>query len=252
MANFNTHLIGASLVSGAATTAATAIELTPIEQAPVLFGLGMAGGLMPDLDADNSTPAWLACNLLGLIGAFLAVSYALGHVRFSIVELFLLGFAVFLLIRFGIFGLFLRLTEHRGVFHSLLAACCFTLAATDLSYHLAGFPALLAWLHGLFLGTGYLTHLALDELFSVDLRGSRLKRSFGTALKPIAFKHLTASLVMGLVTLGLANMLPDPTSLVNRLRDKRLLTTLQAHLWPQGRWFAKLWPQHLKSPSIER
>ncbi len=252
MANFKTHLIGATLVSGAAVTAAVAIELTTLDQAPILFGLGIAGGLIPDIDADNSTPVRLAFSLLGLIGAFLAVFYALGHVRFSIVELFLLGLAAFLLIRFGIFEMFLRLTEHRGVFHSLLAACCFTLAATNLSYHLAGFPAPLAWLHGLFLGTGYLTHLALDELCGVDLHGSRLKRSFGTALKPIDFKHLKSSLLMGLLTLGLATALPDPTSLANLLSEKHLVAPLQARLWPKGRWFAELWPERLKSLSIER
>lgn len=252
MANFKIHLIGATLVSGAAVTAAVAIKLTTVDQAPLLFGLGMAGGLMPDIDADDSTPLRLAFNLLGLIGAFLSVFYALGQVRFSIVELFLLGLAAFLLIRFGILELFLRLTKHRGVFHSLLAACCFTLAATNLSYHLAGFPAPLAWLHGLFLGAGYLTHLTLDELFSVDLHGSRLKRSFGTALKPIDFKHLNSSFLMGLLTLALAITLPDPAPLVNLLSEKNLFTPLQARLWPKGRWFAELWPKRLQSLSIER
>ena len=30
---------------------------------------------------------------------------------------------------------------------------------------------------------GFLSHLLLDEMFSVDLRGTRIKRSFGTAMK---------------------------------------------------------------------
>ncbi|GAB6067901.1 metal-dependent hydrolase [Methylothermus subterraneus] len=249
MANFKTHLIGATLVSGAATTAALSVGLTPFSQTPFLFGLGVAGGLMPDLDADNSTPIRLAFTALGLIGAFGAVFYALGRGQFSIAELFLLGLGAFLAIRFGILELFLRLTEHRGVFHSLLAVLCFTLATASASYHLAGSNSTLAWLHGLLLGLGYLTHLILDELFSVDLKGRTLKRSFGTALKPIDFKNLKASLLMGLVTVGLAATLPEPALLAKPAHARHLYAAFKARLWPQGSWFAGLWP---KVPSIDR
>ncbi|MCX8048779.1 MAG: metal-dependent hydrolase [Methylohalobius sp.] len=243
MANFKTHLIGAALVSGAAATAAVALSLVPSAQAPLLLGLGMAGGLLPDVDADNSTPLRLAFSLLGLAAALWAVFYALGQLRLSIAELFLLGLAAFLLIRFCVLELFLHLTEHRGVFHSLLAVVCFTLATASGSYHLAHSPASLAWLHGLFVGIGYFTHLVLDELFSVDLTGRGLKRSFGTALKPIDFKNLRASVVMGLVTLALATSLPDPAFLVKRAQDVRLLASFKARLWPKGRWFAEIWPR---------
>lgn len=249
MANFKTHLIGAALVSGAAAITAVTLKLTAIEQAPILFGLGMAGGLMPDLDADNSTPVRLAFSLLGLIGGFSAVFYALEHVRFSIVELFLLGLAAFLLIRFGLCELFLRLTEHRGIFHSLLAAVCFALATASASWHLAGSPPMLAWLHGVCLGIGYLTHLVLDELFSFDLTGRRLKRSFGTALKPIDFKNLKSSLAMGLLTLGLATTLPDPGLLAQRAHSQHLYASFKTRLWPQGQWFAELWPKRLSLSS---
>ena len=36
---------------------------------------------------------------------------------------------------------------------------------------------------GLFVSVGYVIHLVLDEIYSVDLTGARVKRSFGTALK---------------------------------------------------------------------
>jgi hypothetical protein len=35
-------------------------------------------------------------------------------------------------------------------------------------------------------GIGYLTHLVLDEFYSVDLFNRKIKRSFGTALKPFS------------------------------------------------------------------
>ncbi len=249
MANFKTHLAGAALVSAAAATSAVALKMTAVDQAPVLFGLGMIGGLLPDVDAENSTPVRLVFNALGLVSAFWAVEYAVGQLS-SIAELFLLGICAFLAVRYLFLALFLHLTEHRGVFHSLLAVLAFSLATVSASRHLIGSPPTLAWLHGLCLGTGYLTHLVLDELFSVDLSGRRIKRSFGTALKPIAFKNLKASLALGLLTLALAATLLDPQLL--KRSQAHFYTSLKAHLLPKGEWFAKVWPKKRFFPLIER
>jgi hypothetical protein len=240
MANFKTHLAGAALVSGAAATAAVAMEMIAVNQAPILFGLGMIGGVLPDVDAENSTPLRLVFNALGLVSAFWAVEYG-SQLHFSIAELFLLGICAFSLVRYLLLALFLRLTEHRGVFHSLLAALAFSLATVSASHRLIGSPPTLAWLHGLCLGIGYLTHLVLDELFSVDLVGRRIKRSFGTALKPIAFNNLKTSLALGLLTLALATTLPDLQPL--KRTPAHFYTSLKAHLLPKGDWFANIWPK---------
>ncbi len=239
MANFKTHLNVAVLVSGVTATTVASIGLVEVHQTPVLFALGVLGGLLPDIDADNSTPVRLAFGLLGLIGAFTAVFYALAHYRLSIGELCLLAGGAFALVRYVIFELFLRLTEHRGVFHSLLAVVFFTCLTTSLSYHLTAASPTLAWLHGLAVALGYATHLVLDELFSVDLLGGRLKRSFGTALKPFG-SDLKATLVMGLLTALLGTTLPNPEILSQLLSRERLVEPVRQKLWPaQGRWFAQ-------------
>ncbi|BCX81458.1 hypothetical protein MIT9_P1036 [Methylomarinovum caldicuralii] len=239
MANFKTHLSLATVIAGAAATTVTSTGLAPVSQAPALFALGVLGGLLPDIDADNSTPVRLVFTLLGLAAAFAAVFYTLGHYRFSISELCVLAAAVFAAVRYLIFELFLRLTEHRGVFHSLLAVVFFTLLTTSLSYHFTTASPHLAWLQGLFVGMGYCVHLTLDELFSVDLRGGRLKRSFGTALKPFG-RDLKATLAMGVLTVALANTLPNPQVLTNLLSRETLIEPIQEKLWPaQGRWFAQ-------------
>ncbi|HEB77778.1 MAG TPA: metal-dependent hydrolase [Methylothermaceae bacterium] len=246
MANFKVHLSGAVLASGAATTALLAIDLASQAQAPALFGLGVVGGLLPDIDADNSMPVRLVFSLLGLLGAFAAIFYALGHYRFSIGELVVLGISAFAVLRFLVFELFLRLTEHRGVFHSLLAVVFFGCLTTSLSYNLAQSPPWLAWLHGLLLGGGYLVHLTLDELSGVDLLGGRLKRSFGTALKPFG-RDLKATLLMGALLIGMSPTLPETAVLVQLVSEKRLLKPLQARLWPpEGRWFAQFWHHRLR------
>ncbi len=243
MATFKTHLGVAMLASGMATTTFTNIGLATVDQAPLLFALGVAGGLLPDIDADNSIPVRLAFSLLGLIGAFGAVLYVMARYHFSISELTLLVTGTFLAIRYVLFELFLRLTEHRGIFHSLLAAVFFLCLGTSLSYNLGGTPARLAWLHGLFVGMGYVVHLTLDELFSVDLLGGRLKRSFGTALKVFS-RDLKATPTLGFLTLGLAVTLPDPHVLERLLSRHTLIRPVQTHLWPPpGQWFAPWRPK---------
>ncbi len=246
MANFKTHLSIATLTSGAAATAAATIGLVETRHTPVLFALGVLGGLLPDIDADNSTPVRLVFSLLGLLGAFAAVFYALGHYRFSIGELVVLGIGAFAVLRLLVFELFLRLTEHRGVFHSLLAVVFFGCLTASLSYNLALSPPGLAWLHGLLLGGGYLVHLILDEVFSVDLLGGRLKRSFGTALKPFG-RDLKATVLMGALLLGISPTLPETAVLARLVSEERLIAPLQARLWPpEGRWFAPFWRHRLR------
>ncbi len=75
--------------------------------------------------------------------------------------------------------IFKSLTVHRGIFHSVPAvgiyAAGFFLAAFRYSFEgrlLIAASALAA----------ALSHLLLDELYSVDLMGARVKKSFGTAL----------------------------------------------------------------------
>ena len=81
------------------------------------------------------------------------------------------------------------------------ALCALVTAA--FSFQLLGQPAWLAWCHAGAVLLGFFIHLGLDELFSVDLEGARLKRSFGTALKlgggrPIS----TLLMLMALVLVG--------------------------------------------------
>ena len=93
----------------------------------------------------------------------------------------LAGAMLYLFIRFGLAALLRKYTVHRGMFHSLPAAIIFGEVAfllasgsVELRIYKAGGVAL-----------GYLIHLLLDELYSIEWsRGRlRLKKSFGTAMK---------------------------------------------------------------------
>jgi 4-amino-4-deoxy-L-arabinose transferase-like glycosyltransferase len=65
-----------------------------------------------------------------------------------------------------------------------------------LSFHFFNKPPFVSWLIAFFVFLGFVLHLVLDELYSVDFMGYRLKRSFGTALKLFDFKERLSSAVI--------------------------------------------------------
>jgi hypothetical protein len=202
MASFTTHLYGGAFVSSAAALSLYSAGLASPEQTQTWFFLGVAGGLLPDIDSDSSAPVRGFFTLLGVVLAFV-VSFALVG-RFPIVELALIWGVTFLFVRYGLFEVFTRTTVHRGVWHSWLAAGFSGLATTDAAHHLLGLSPWESWVGGMFVVLGYLTHLCLDELASVDLLGNRVKRSLGTAFKPFSMATPWGSMLMlaGAVALG--------------------------------------------------
>jgi membrane-bound metal-dependent hydrolase YbcI (DUF457 family) len=94
----------------------------------------------------------------------------------------LAAMVIYVVIRFLVVECFQRFTVHRGMWHSLpAAASCGTLA-----YLLMPSAAESARVYkSSAVVLGFLVHLVLDELWSLDFRRGRfrLKKSFGTALK---------------------------------------------------------------------
>ncbi|MFD2113705.1 metal-dependent hydrolase [Thiorhodococcus fuscus] len=215
MANFQTHLNVGILASAGATLGLHVAGLVPGSDTLALFALGVIGSLLPDIDSDTSKPV---NGLFSVLGAGLAFAMTLPLTdRFLPLELTLIWVGVFLCVRYGFFEIFTRFTVHRGVWHSWLGIAATSLAATNIAYWMWGQPPESAWTAGLMVGIGYFTHLCLDELFSVDLFNSRLKRSFGTALKPFSFDDRWSSLSMLAVCVALAWVAPDAHSWMDRL-----------------------------------
>jgi len=207
MASFTSHLYGGAAVSSAAAISVYSLGWAGSEQTQMLFFVGVAGSLLPDIDSHRSKPIRIVFSLLGTLIAFL-VSFALVE-RFPVGELALIWAGAFLLVRYGLLEMFARLTVHRGIWHSWLGAAFAGLSATNLSYYLAGSTAFESWLGGLFMFLGYLTHLCLDEIASVDLLGNRVKRSFGTALKVFSISSPRSSL--GMLAAVIMLFLPSPS-----------------------------------------
>jgi hypothetical protein len=94
-----------------------------------------------------------------------------------------------------------------------------------------------AWLCGTFVFLGFLTHLTLDELYSVDLRGVRVKRSFGSALSFGSFHAPLETGLLYLLTGALFYLAPPISSFLAFICDSRLHQLLIERLLPAGEWF---------------
>jgi membrane-bound metal-dependent hydrolase YbcI (DUF457 family) len=92
----------------------------------------------------------------------------------------LAGALVYLAIRFGLAWFLKNYTVHRGMFHSIPAVAIVAI----IGYLVTGCAQMTTrYFHAGALAAGYLSHLVLDEIYSVDLKNVRIKSSFGTALK---------------------------------------------------------------------
>lgn len=238
MADFRTHLIVGIAASGIGAGALASVGVLNPAAAPACFALGALGALLPDVDLDHSIPARVAFSLVALAGAF-ALVLALAP-RWSLAELALAGTGAWLVLRYGVFGAINRWTVHRGLVHSLPAAAAFALATVLGAHRLYGAPAEVAWLAGGFLGAGFVVHLVLDEICSVDLLGRRLKRSFGTALSFGDVRNLPGTLALYALAGGLYRMCPPAGGLGQKLSDAGLYRELGARLLPTHGWFEGL------------
>lgn len=160
---------------------------------------------MPDIDLQHSYPSRIIFSLLGVIVAFLWIFSTKDQL--SIIELWVIGGIIYAVIRYPIWMIFHRYTKHRGAIHSVVAGLSFAIFTTSASFHLLAKTAFISWFIGLLLFYGFIIHLLLDELYSVDFMNRRIKRSFGTAMKIIDTKQWVISgllIIIGILSFRLA------------------------------------------------
>ncbi|WP_295885403.1 metal-dependent hydrolase [uncultured Thiohalocapsa sp.] len=232
MANFRTHLTGGAVVAAVAAFASFGEGLSNAAETQALFAVGTAASLLPDIDADDSRPLRAVFDIAGLVLGFL-LAFAFAE-RLGVLELVGIWAGTWALVRWPLRYVFARFTVHRGIWHSLLMAGVAALAAGIAAELWLKLGATLAWLVAGFVLLGYVTHLVLDEMASVDLLGRQVKRSFGTALKPLSLRSWPASLLLAGLAVALAGLAPDPQPLFALLGRVGLETELLAAHWP--RW----------------
>lgn len=223
MANFKTHLQVASVSCGLASSVFYSSGHLTAGEAFLCWVMGTLGGILPDIDSDNS-------HSLGIVfGAFSII--ACGFTAVAWIDAWPLPWVwaacalVFLLVQFGVRQIFARFTVHRGIFHSLLAGFLFMFIAAAGAAAL-GASGTTSWFLALFLGFGYCIHLLLDEIFGVDFMNVTIKRSFGTAFKLFDYRNMATSALMAIAVIALFFLTPSYAEFVSILFDGDTYLTL--------------------------
>jgi len=217
MASFNTHLSVATVAVGVITVPLLSWGMINIYEAILLLFFGVIGGMLPDIDSDNSIPVKITMKIFSLIIPLLVIFNFTSQLELlKIFALWILfSIVLYMIFTYG----FLKLTVHRGIFHTIgMGVVCGELVALFLINSL-GLEENLAMLAGLYVLFGYLTHLLLDEVYSVDLYNSKLKRSFGSAFKIYDKKNIVGSIFVNALAIALFYMLPNLLKLLNEIEN---------------------------------
>ena len=180
MANFNMHLNTAAVVSGISAATLASIHMIDVKTSFYCFFAGIIGGILPDIDHDNSVPVRIIQFIISNLVAFLVVyNY---FTKLKILDIVALWLGIYILFEF-IFFLFKKFTTHRGIIHSIPMGILFGFITILFLHNVLHLNIIVSYYVGIFVFIGYLTHLVLDEIYSVDLAGNKIKKSFGSALK---------------------------------------------------------------------
>lgn len=184
MAGFRTHIT----VSAATGVAYAGFVMKPLgyelETAILAGTLTTIGGMLPDLDSDSGVPVREMFSLASAVGPILLVPWLvqLGLTAEGVLASMIIAYVI---IRYGLSRLFKWFSVHRGMYHSIPAMFIAGLIVF-LGYHSPNMQHRVIFATGTMIG--FLSHLILDEIYSVNFQGIRvkLKSSAGSALKLIS------------------------------------------------------------------
>lgn len=175
MANFFVHATTAFAISVTASAYISAYNDLPLQWGGILCCLGFLGGLLPDIDSNETKIARYASLFLGFFLSLLLVENFFGIKSYAIYVLFVcFSIPLTKAIDYGL----KKWTVHRGVFHSIPMTFLLSIIVYSLS-DLLLFPSHFSLFCAFFLGGGYFLHLTLDEIWS--LRHGVRSTSFGKA-----------------------------------------------------------------------
>ena len=181
MGNYRQHITFASVLGGLYSVGAFAWLGVHWFYGTVATLLTTLSGLLPDLDSASGVELKGFTGILGVLAA-MAVWDSVGKADPPpIFEVHMWAVVLaYVAVRHGLRRVLSRLARHRGISHSLPTCAVWgllTYLCYPSKYH--GLRVLMA----LAVVVGFFSHLLLDEICSVDLRGARVNKAFGTAIK---------------------------------------------------------------------
>jgi len=197
MASFEQHVNGAVVATGVAIVPLYSASLLNVNQSLIVLALGIIGGVLPDLDSDNSKPLQIVFKIFSIFLPLIILLSLFEHS--SLVKLIGYWLLASVLLHLTVFKLFIKLTVHRGIFHSIPMGVVFGQITTYLFLNSLHYNLIFSTLAGIFISFGFMVHLLLDELVSLNALGLRVKKSFGTAFKLYDKNNIFGTLVLYII-----------------------------------------------------
>ena len=185
-----------------------------ITQAIIAAILTWISGMLPDMDSQSGKPVRELFGVTSALAPVLLLQHT-NQLGISGDREMLFALLLYGVVRYGGAELLGRLTVHRGMFHSIPAL----IIATEVTFLSYASPEIrVKLLMALGVALGFLSHLILDEMYSVQWDGVRVKlnKSAGSALKFFGKESLPNGLALGLMmfltyaSLTSAGVIPDP------------------------------------------
>lgn len=222
MADFKTHITASTVLGVTYGAAGFLLTDTPLQTCVLAAGLCSVSGMLPDLDSDSGTPVREGTAFAAAVLPMLMLD-RFRRMGLDPESMVLAAGLIYVVVRFGVAEIFKRYTVHRGMWHSLPAMAIvglltFLIASGDrLDLRLYKTGAVVS---------GFFSHLLLDELWSIDLKGRRLKKSSGTAIKLFSDSPWANISAYGKLILLIGLTAWDPT-LIAKLPVERLPANAQ-------------------------
>lgn len=194
MASFEQHVNGAVISSGVLIVPLHSASIIQTTESVILLALGLIGGVLPDLDSDNSKPIQIVFKIISIFLPLLVILAIPNDL--SIFYLVIYWLLSTLILRVTLFQFFISFTTHRGIFHTIPMGIVFAQITIYLLYKVFDYDLVFSTIAGTFLFFGFVVHLLLDELVSLNALGIRMKKSFGTAFKFYDSQNLVGTLFL--------------------------------------------------------
>ena len=178
MADFKAHTSLGTLLGLLLGTVSFISDFCSLIGGIVILFLAATSSAAPDIDSDTGRPRELVLSFLGIaIPIVLLFNISDSTSSENILAATLISF---FLVRYILGYLLAKFTVHRGLWHSIPAA----VLCSEITYLLFfDLPVKVRLLYALSAFGGFISHLLLDEMYSVKVLALDTKRSFGTALK---------------------------------------------------------------------
>ncbi len=209
MASFQQHVNISIISSGVIIVPLHTANILSLNESIIALIVGLVGGMLPDLDLDDSKPTQIFFQLLSIFIPLILILHIFEQI--PILHILALWLVCGLILHFVLRKTLAQMTTHRGIFHSIPMGILFAQIALFISQEKLQQSSELSSIIAFFIFFGFIVHLLLDEIYSFNLLGIKIKKSFGTALKLYAKNNLIGTLILYILILFFFKYIPINT-----------------------------------------